>query len=140
MNTLYQQRCNWSLPGAQQLAANALVCALETGLTSTSASPDGRRVLAFTFVDEQHLQAACDAWRGYTLSLIDAPAPLAVTGAQRAVSHISEALFGDPTLDLVEISNRLRGMKGRTDAPLLTPLSALQTTSLAGMEVTHERG
>lgn len=103
----------------QQRAAIAVAAALETALTSTRPASGGGRALTFTFAGEPQLQAACDAWRAYALATIDTPAPLTATATQRLTAQIGLTLFNDPTLDLMQIANRLAGLQGVAGAPLL---------------------
>ncbi|HDS1011396.1 TPA: hypothetical protein ACOFCD_000876 [Stenotrophomonas maltophilia] len=106
----------------QQRAAIAVAAALETALTSTRPASGGDRALTFTFAGEPQLQAACDAWRAYALATIDTPAPVAATASQRLTAQIGLALFNDPTLDLMQIANRLAGLQGEAGTALLPAL------------------
>jgi hypothetical protein len=103
----------------QQLAAINVVTALEAGLTSSCQGSGSSPSLTFTFVCDQHLQAACDAWRTFALASIDVAAPFAVTAAQRAAAEIGSALFDDPTLDLAAIAQRVLAARRNLPGPLL---------------------
>lgn len=99
-----------------QRSAIAVAAALETAQTST---PAGGLSMIFTFAGEAHLQAARDAWRAYAYSTIDAPAPLAATASQRLAAQIGQALFNDPTMDLMQIANRVEAARRALGVPLL---------------------
>jgi len=99
-----------------QRSAIAVAAALETAQTST---PAGGLSMTFTFAGEAHLQAASDAWRAYAYSTIDAPVPLAATASQMLTAQIGQALFNDPTLDLMQIANRVEAARRALGVPLL---------------------
>lgn len=103
----------------QQRSAIAVAAALETALTSAEQTAAGGWSLTFTFVGEPQLQAARDAWRAYAYSTIDAPVPLAATASQRLAAQIGQALFDDPTMDLMQIANRVEEARKTLGAPLL---------------------
>lgn len=119
MNTTQPEATDTRALARQQLAAINVVTALEAGLTSTAQGSGKGHSLTFTFVGDQQLQAACDAWRSYALASIDAPAAVAATATQRVAGQIGLALFGDPTLDLSEIASRLSEARGSDPTPLL---------------------
>ena len=97
-------------------SAIAVAAALETAQTSI---PAGGLSMTFTFAGEAHLQAARDAWRAYAYSTIDAPVPLAATASQMLTAQIGQALFNDPTMDLMQIANRVEAARRALDVPLL---------------------
>lgn len=99
-----------------QRSAIAVAAALETAQTST---PAGGLSMTFTFAGEAHLQAARDAWRAYAYSTIDAPVPLAATASQMLTAQIGQALFNDPTMDLMQIANRVEAARIALGVPLL---------------------
>lgn len=99
-----------------QRSAIAVAAALETAQNST---PAGGLSMTFTFAGEAHLQAARDAWRAYAYSTIDAPVPLAATASQMLTAKIGQALFNDPTLDLMKIANRVEAARSALGVPLL---------------------
>lgn len=100
-----------------QRSAIAVAAALETAQTST---PAGGLSMTFTFAGEAHLQAAREAWRAYAYSTIDAPVPLAATASQMLTAQIGQALFNDPTMDLMQIANRVEAARKVLGVPLLT--------------------
>jgi len=51
--------------------------------------------------------------------LVDVAAPPARTATQRATARLGLALFDDPTLDLMQIADRVAGMRAATLAELL---------------------
>jgi len=108
----------------QQRSAIAVAAALETALTSSEQTAAGRWSLTFTFVGEPQMQAARDAWRAYAYSTIDAPVPLAATASQRLAAQIGQALFNDPTMDLMQIANRVEAARSALGVPLLTSTSS----------------
>ncbi|HHA2967462.1 TPA: hypothetical protein ACOFEQ_004059 [Stenotrophomonas maltophilia] len=118
----------------QQRAAIAVAAALETALTSTRPASGGGRALTFTFAGEPQLQAACDAWRAYTLATIDTQASLAETATQRLTAQIGLALFDDPTMDLTQIANLVTAARSNSQAALLPTITNEAT------EVGHGRG
>ncbi|PJO53797.1 hypothetical protein CR156_17295 [Stenotrophomonas lactitubi] len=88
-------------------------------MTSTGPACGHSHALTFTFVGDQQLQAACDAWRVYALASIDVPAPVAATAAHRATVQIGLALFDDPTLDLLQIAHLVTTARAGSSAALL---------------------
>jgi len=117
----------------QHRTAIAVAAALETALTSSEQSAGGSWSLTFTFVGEPQLKAARDAWRAYALATIDTPAPLAATASQRLTAQIGLALFNDPTMDLMQIANRLsRACAG-------SPAAVLQEFAPETTEARHGR-
>ncbi|WP_312325697.1 hypothetical protein [Stenotrophomonas sp.] len=107
-----------------------MAAALESGLTTTGSTPDGGPTLTFQFHGEDQRQAACDAWRNYALALVDVSAPPACTAAQRATARLGLALFDDPTLDLMQIADKVASARAAT-------LAALMPTHVNEMEETH---
>ncbi|GEM_PF-465123 len=103
-----------------QRAASALAMSLETGRVSVTlpAAADADHTLSFTFADQQLLDEARDAWKGYVLAMVDAPAPAAAVATHRAASDIGQALFADPTLALPEIARRIRAAREAAGAPV----------------------
>ncbi|EKT4088310.1 hypothetical protein QEG26_002272 [Stenotrophomonas maltophilia] len=83
--------------------------------------------MTFTFAGEAHLQAARDAWRAYAYSTIDAPVPLAVTASQMLTAQIGQALFNDPTLDLMQIANQVISARAASPMPLLPAVNSEAT-------------
>lgn len=106
----------------QQRSAIAVAAALETALTSSEQTAAGGWSLTFTFVGEPQLRAARDAWRAYAYSTIDTPVPLAATASQRLTAQIGQALFNDPTLDLMQIANQVISARAASPGPLLPVL------------------
>lgn len=122
MNTQHLAPTKPSPQACQQRSAIAVAAALETALTSSEQSHAGGWSLTFTFVGELQLQAARDAWRAYAYSTIDAPVPLAATATQRLTAQIGQALFNDPTLDLLQIANQVVCARAASPVPLLSAL------------------
>jgi len=120
MNTEQLTQTRPSPLAHQHRSAIAVAAALETALTSAEQTAAGGWSLTFTFVGEPQLQAARDAWRAYAYSTIDAPAPLAATASQRLTAQIGQALFNDPTMDLMQIANRVEAARRALGVPLLT--------------------
>lgn len=116
----------------QQHSAIAVAAALETALTSSEQTTAGGWSLTFTFVGEPQLQAARDAWRAYAYSTIDAPVPLAATASQRLTAQIGQALFNDPTLDLMQIANQVISARAASPMPLLPVVSPEVTEASHG--------
>jgi len=102
------ERCNRR--AAQ--AAIDLAAALEAGTTVPGTSEDGNPSLTYVFPSMLQMQAARDAWQHYALIQVDEPADVALTAAQRAAAQIGEGLFGQHDLDLIEIANRVRELRG----------------------------
>ncbi|MEJ6328611.1 hypothetical protein Q2B95_08080 [Stenotrophomonas maltophilia] len=107
------ERCNRR--AAQ--AAIDLAAALEAGTTVLGTSEDGNPSLTYVFPSTLQMQAARDAWQHYALIQVDEPADVALTAAQRAAAQIGYELFGRHDLDLIEIANRVRELRG--DGPAL---------------------
>lgn len=104
----------------QQTAAIAVAAALEGGLTTSGNAASGNPTLTFQFQGEEEHQAACDAWRNYALALVDVSAPPASTAAHRATAKLGLALFGDPTLNLMELADMVASVRVATPAALLS--------------------
>lgn len=119
MNTHHQEAADLRPLAHQHRAAIDVAAALETALTSTGPAGGHSHALTFTFVGDQQLQAACDAWRVYALASIDVPAPVAATAAHRATVQIGMALFDDPTLDLLQIAHLVTTARAGSSAALL---------------------
>lgn len=112
-----------------QRAAVAMAAALESGLTTAGTAPGGGPTLTFEFHGEDQRQAACDAWRTYALSLVDVSAPPAHTATQRATARLGLALFDDPTLDLMQIADKVASARAATLAALLlTRVNSMEET------------
>jgi len=120
MNTEQLTQTRPSPLAHQQRSAIAVAAALETALTSAEQTAAGGWSLTFTFVGEPQLQAARDAWRAYAYSMIDAPVPRAEGGSQRLTAQIGQALFNDPTMDLMQIANRVEAARRVLGVPLVT--------------------
>ena len=120
MNTEQLTQARPSPLAHQQRSAIAVAAALETALTSAEKTAAGGWALTFTFVGEPQLQAARDAWRSYAYATIDAPVPLAATASQRLAAQIGQALFNDPTMDLMQIANLVEAARKALGVPLLT--------------------
>ena len=118
MKTDYLRTSNAQALTCQQSAAIALATALEGGLTTSGNASCGDPTLTFQFQGEEQHQAACDAWRNYALALVDVSAPTASTAAHRATAKLGLALFGDPTLDLMEIAEMVTSARAATPAAL----------------------
>jgi len=116
----------------QQRSAIAVAAALETALTSSEQTAAGGWSLTFTFVGEPQLLAARDAWRAYAYSTIDAPVPLAVTASQRLTAQIGQALFNDPTMDLMQIANQVVSARAASPVPLMPALNPEATEANHG--------
>ncbi|WP_162887687.1 hypothetical protein [Stenotrophomonas sp. G4] len=64
--------------------------------------------------------------------MIHAPVPLAATATatatataiQRLTAQIGQALFNDPTMDLMQIANRVEAARTASGVPLLTTSSS----------------
>ncbi|WP_223486498.1 hypothetical protein [Stenotrophomonas indicatrix] len=60
--------------------------------------------------------------------MIHAPVPLAATATataiQRLTAQIGQALFNDPTMDLMQIANRVEAARTASGVPLLTTTSS----------------
>lgn len=113
-----------------QRSAIAVAAAFEAAQTSTAA---GGLSITFTFAGEAHLQAAREAWRAYAYSTIDAPVPLAATASQMLTAQIGQALFNDPTLDLMQIANQVISARAASPMPLLPVVNP------EAMEASHGR-
>lgn len=116
----------------QQYSAIAVAAALETALTSSEHTAAGGWTLTFTFVGEPQLQAARDAWRTYVISTIDTPVPLVATASQRLATQIGQALFNDPTLDLMQIANKVICARAASPMPLLPVVNPEATEASHG--------
>lgn len=119
MNTEQLTQTRPSPLANHQRSAIAVAAALETALTGSEQTASGSWSLTFTFAGEAQLQAARDAWRAYAYATIDAPVPLAATASQRLTAQIGQALFNDPTIDLMQIANRVEEARRALGAPLL---------------------
>ncbi len=104
----------------QQITAITVAAALEVGLTTSGNAPSGDPTLTFRFQGQEQHQAACDAWRNYALALVDVSASPASTAAHRATAKLGLALFGDPTLDLMEIADMVASVRVKSPAALLS--------------------
>ncbi|MBH1836431.1 hypothetical protein I5T88_11160 [Stenotrophomonas maltophilia] len=124
MNTEQLTQTRPSPLAHQQCSAIAVAAALETALTSSEQTAAGGWSLTFTFAGEEQLQAARDAWRAYAYSTIDAPVPLAATANQRLTAQIGQALFNDPTMDLMQIANRVEAARKALGVPLLMAIGS----------------
>ncbi|MNT72175.1 hypothetical protein D3C72_2107500 [compost metagenome] len=116
----------------QQRSAIAVAAALETALTSSEQTDAGGWSLTFTFVGDTQLQAARDAWPAYAYTTIDAPVPLAATANQRLTAQIGQALFNDPTMDLMQIANQVISARAASAVPLLPAVSPEATETSHG--------
>lgn len=132
MNTEQLTQTRPSPLAHQQRSAIAVAAALETALTSSEHSAAGGWSLTFTFVGEPQLLAARDAWRAYAYSTIDAPVPLAATAIQRLTAQIGQALFNDPTMDLMQIANQVVSARAASPVPLLPALNPEATEANHG--------
>lgn len=132
MNTELLTQTRPSPLAHQQRSAIAVAAALETALTSSEQAAAGGWSLTFTFVGEPQLQAARDAWRAYAYSTIDAPVPLAATASQRLTAQIGQALFNDPTLDLMQIANQVICARAASPRPLLPVVNPEATEACHG--------
>lgn len=117
----------------QHRTAIAVAAALESALSSSEQSARDGWSLTFKFVGEPQLHAARDAWRAYVVATIDTPAPLAATASQRLTAQIGLALFGDPTLDLMKIANRVTHARAAAHTALLPEFAS------EAMEARHGR-
>lgn len=120
MNTEKTKQTRPPLLAHHQISAIAVAAALETALTSAEQTAADGWSLTFTFAGKPQLQAARDAWRAYAYSTIDAPVPLAATASQKLTAQIGQALFNDPTMDLMQIANRVEAARRAHGVPLLT--------------------
>ncbi len=116
----------------QQRTAIAVVAALETALTSSEQNSAGGWSLTFTFAGKAQQQAARDAWRAYAYATIDAPVPLAATASQRLTAQIGQALFNDPTMDLMQIANQVICARAASPMPLLPAVNPEATEASHG--------
>ncbi len=120
MKTNEEKTANARELDGPQRAALAMAAALESGLTTTGTAPGGGPTLTFEFYGEDQRQAACDAWRTYALALVDVSAPPSSSAAHKATAKLGLALFGDPTLDLMEIADMVASARAATPAALLS--------------------
>lgn len=132
MNTEHLTPANSSPVAHQQRSAIAVAAALETALTSSEQTAAGGWSLTFTFVGEPQLQAAREAWRSYAYSTIDAPVPLAATASQKLTAQIGQALFNDPTMDLMQIANQVICARAASPMPLLPAVNPEATEASHG--------